>query len=389
MVTTEVPYWEKRIESVISHMAEPGYRARHFTFYTNEDQESLRRSYLPHLNQYSDDIRYDPEGYVYVASWRQTNKIPRGARIFGPTQSWRDYAENPPITKIYMRHSWDQVKGGVDIALRRSIEVRDHYRREGTETAVVMATFQRLGELRGELASFGQLSDEDLSRIVEENGEFLEGTPTFTRPRLRGKERVARNLRAGFLDKNGHRNYGAAMMRLFAVELELRKRWEGSFPPILGKQASIVEVLEFEREYARQNLIWNQERLDEVAALEPQDAENQTSFVRRYEQDLIRISINLTHNVVVRPYSLGARKVAEILGATRFQAQRQESTVLKHVRDGELDQARALLGKSKEALQQVLDANENYMQVKKGLKVRSKARKPIKKPEDDVPFIFR
>src|SRR3989344_3665513 len=399
-LSSELPYWENRIQSVVNNMAEPSYRARLFTFYTRDDEESSRRSHLQPLNRYSPDVKYDSEGFLYVSSWKQTNRIPSDYKILGNSQDWRNYSENSPVTKISMLHNWDQIKGGIDIGLRRAIQIRDHYRKGGTETGVVMDTFQRLGQLRRELAVFGELSNEDLDRIIEENKYFLEGTPTFTKPRLLGKERIARNLQAGFLDKNGHRNYGAAMLRLYAVELELRKRWEASFPPILAKQGGIVETLEFEREYARQNLVWNQQRLDEAAALRPLGGEDPARFVRRYEQALNSISINLTQNIVVRPYSLGARKAAEILGtiqigtsdtiSARLRAKRTKPTVIKQVRDGNLEGARVLLGESKEALERVLHANEKFMEVKKGLKVKSKA-KVVKKKlvEKQLPFIFR
>lgn len=389
-------YWQQRIDSIVSHMADPKFVSRTYTFFARDDDEYNRRFHLPDLNNFSGDVKVDEEGYIYVSNWRQANSIDPGARVFGPTQPGRDYSADPPKTKILVRHSWDQVMGGVDIALRRAIEVRDQYRPEGSEALALMAVFGRLRELRGELHDFGTLSDEDLGRIVDENEGFLEGQPGFTRPRLRGKERIIRHLENGFVDRNGRKNYGAAMMRLFAVELELRKRWEGVFPPILVKQASIVEVLEFERNFARQNLTWTEQKLDEVADLVPGEGEEQREVIRRFDRALQVISLNLTHNIVVRPYALGARKVVEILGSNTMrnltvsanvQAKRKEPTVMDHVRRGEYTEAQTLLAGSKKVLEKVLDANVNYMDIKKGLKVRSKNKR--RRSTVVVPKIFR
>lgn len=380
----EVPYWQRRIESVVSHMVEPSYRARNFTFYVNQDDESLRREHLPRLNQYSDYVRYDPEGFIYVSHWSRTRRIPAGAKIVGPHQSWRNYSTNPP-KKLFYRHNFDQVQG-IDVALRRSMEIRDQYRSGGTETEAVLATFQRVGQLRHALGNFGELSVNDLDTIVEENQEFLEGQTGFTNPNLQGKERIVRHLGAGFLDKNGRKNYGAGMMRLLAVELELYKRWEGSFPPILAKQASIVEILEFEREFARQNLAWNQQRLEEASGLETREGESESSFTRRTERTLLGIAVSLTHNVVVMPYVVEAREVAAALGVGRLRTDRLN--VMAYVRNGQIVEARNLMVEGKRSLQAVLDRNADFMTVGKGVRTPRKRNKEME-AQREIPFIFR
>ena len=121
------------------------------------------------------------------------------------------------------------------------------------------------------------------------------------------------------------------------------------------------------------------------------DPELRERLLRDFNWDLQRISVQLYHQILIRPYSLGARKVFEHLGSNtnrsltisaRVQTKRQESTVWKLVMEGKYEEATQLIGFSQEVIQRVLDASEDYMIVKKGLKVKSKrTKKPKNKPK--------
>ena len=391
-------YWQNTIDAIISRQTNPTLVRRTFTFFERTDPESARRSRLPNLNSQSDDIKYDDEGYVYLSIWRQASSIDPEHRIFGPTQKGRDYSANPPKTKTLERHSWDEVKGGVDMALRRTIEVRDSYRIEGSETSAVMGIFNRLSQLRRELQNFPELTIEDMDRIIDENTQFLEGLAGFKRPRLRGKQRVVRHLSAGLLDREGRKNIGAAQMRLFATELETRKRWEVAVPAILAKYSTMAEILLFERDFTRQNMILAQLRLGELLErpmfVKPQfselDPELRERLLRDFNWDLQRLSVQLYHRILVRPYLLGARKVFENLGSNtnrsltvsaKVQEKRKEPTVWQLVRTGQYEEAANLVRFSQEVIQRVLGANKDFMTIKKGLKVKSKR---AQKPENEL-----
>lgn len=391
-------YWQNRLDAIISRQTDPALIRGKYTFFERIDPESAHRSRLPNLNSQSEDIKYDDEGYVYLSIWRQTSKVDPEHRIFGPTQKGRDYSANPPKTKTLERHSWDEVKGGIDLALRRTIEVRDNYRGEGGEALAVVGVLSRLSQLRRELQNFPELTYEDMDRIIDENTQFLEGLAGFQRPRLRGKQRVMRHLSVGFIDREGRKNAGAAQIRLFAIELEARKRWEVAIPAILAKYGTMAEVLLFERDSVRQNMMLAQLRLGELLErpmfADPQftdlDPEQRERVVRDFNWDLQRLSVQLYHHILVRPYLLGARKVFEHLGSNtnrsltisaRVQSKRREPTVWELVKEGKYTEAAQLIGFSQEVIQKVLDANDDYVTVKKGLKVKSKrTRKPKNEP---------
>lgn len=366
-------------------MAEPQYSARNFVFYENQDEESLRRSHLPRLNPYSYSkyVRYDLEGYIYVSHWIATKSIPEDAKILGSHQEWRDYSSNPPKLKRYYRHSFDQIKGGIDIALRRhAIDIADKYRSDGRETNVVLATLKRVGELRKELTSMNSLKDEDLERIFYENRLFLLGQPGYQNPKLPEKEKTVKHLQAGLLDKKGRRNTGGLMMRLFAVELAQYKRWEGSFPPILGKQASIIAILELERDFARANLSLNLQKLEDASTSIPEGG-----VAGKFEQILFGISRSLTDNVVIRPYCIEAREVEGILGAGGIRIDRLN--VMEAVRGGQVNKARELLVQGRTSLQTVLEKYADFKTVEKGVRPLANRVNLREEVQMEMPFIFR
>lgn len=379
-MSQESPYWQQRINQAVARMATPAYQKRNFTFFENQDPESRRRAGLPRLNQYSDYVRVDPEGFIYVSHWSKTSRIPIGAKILGAHQEWRDYSADPPKTKQFYRHNFDRVRG-IDVGLRRAIEVRDQYKTGGAETMAVLATLQRIGELRKELIHLKDLSEEELNGIIEANQKALEEQVGFKRPMLPSKERSKRHLLANLLDKNGRRNTGALMMRYFAVELGLYQRWEGSFPPILGKLASIVEVLEFERGFARQNLVWAGEKLADVVSLLP-DGVNSLKL----EQSLVGVSFSLRGNVVVKPYSTVAREVVDSLGAGRMRS--DIPNVMQLMRNGQTERAQTLLTASQVSLQAILDDYADFMTVERGVRTPRK-RDMVMEAQREIPVIFQ
>lgn len=301
---------EARIERILRNVNNPTWRGRAFTFYRHTDPETERRTHLLLLNPNYDGIKVDLEGIIYFTNWRLTTKIGPDYQIFGRTQRGRDYHLNPPKTKTLKRLTYPKFSDGIEVAIRGAMEVRDRYRlgnpSEGGEAWQMVAAMDKMSQLRAEVVNFPDLTDEDLAGIVTENIKFAHEYG-FEQPRLREKQTLTQLLPRGFSDVRGRKNPLAAHSRLFAMELAIRKRLEGAFPAILGKYATTVEVLSYEREFTRITIKEADgllARVLERPSISPQSLE------------LGRTSFLLGHKVRVRPYTTEARQVVENLGIT-------------------------------------------------------------------------
>lgn len=328
MTETAPQYFQNRIEGILKNVRDPDWRRRTYTFYRRTDPETERRAHLPLLNPNLDWVRIDEEGDIYISSWRQTKGIDEEPRIFGPTQVGRDYHLNPPKTKTLEKLGFDHVAGGIDVALRRAIEIRNNYRLEEgeptSEAGQMIGTLGRLSELRRELQSFPDLSDNDLAEIIEDNLRFL-ADYGYVEPKLKEKIRIMGNLSRGFTDRTGRKNALAAHTRMFAIELAIRKRLEVAFPAILAKYATIVELLSFERESIRMVIAASVEDLEDILTRESFTQADQGRVEKPPIKEIYEVvwpmdgvSSALARGVRAKPYIAVATDVVVDLGATNF-----------------------------------------------------------------------
>lgn len=372
---------EIKIARIIANIQLPKWRERNLTFWINANEETLRRANLPSLNpNFTYDqrgnvlpylVRIDDEGRLYQPRWSETGKIKPDYKILGKSQSWRNYSENPPKRKLYQKLTFDYVRAGVDVALRRSTKITGKYRVESSgenrEALQVLSVIDHLSKLRQEAMRLEELSEEDLQKIVDENAAFI-ADQGLLNPKSASKKHIRDLLLRGFLDKNGNKNFLTVYSRLFATELAVRKRLEGAFPPTLIKYSANSEILRFERDLTRKYL-------ERVIS----DLENQSTL-----KDLRKLSYQMLNRVRVRPYSLVARVAIINFGlidlpentiAGKVQQTKRrlnKPTVADYIRAGDKDKARELLEQTRLMFQKVLDVHQNYLTVKPAKKTQMK-----------------
>ncbi|MFH0937572.1 MAG: hypothetical protein V1808_04775 [Candidatus Daviesbacteria bacterium] len=391
-------YHQDRLQDALAKINTPPWRKKNLTFFISDDKETTRRAALrplypqaPNFYKGLPTVRLDEEGRLYYSWWREAKTIEEGAKILGPKQKWRDYAQNPPKNKTYYQLYFVEISKGIDVGLRRAEEIRDQYRirtvdeKENKEARQVMETLDYLTTLRHEAMRIPELSEQDLKNLVNQNAEFLNQTGLLG-ARLKDKEKISQMLLKGFTDSLGRKNYWAAYSRIFSVEYAARRRLEIAFPAILGKYTANAEILLFERDITRRFLGQINRRL---ANLESLEAFQDPNFGQRPKEEWIKdareiykqlrtLSRGLLIRVRVRPYLLGSRRAVEIFGtfplseetiAGRVQKRHQDQgrpTVTDYLGRGDFASAKKWIEYTRESIfQKILDVHEDYQIVKK------------------------
>lgn len=359
---------EARISQIVANA--PNQRSRYKTFFMSGDVETKRRRALLTSTTYR--FGMDSEGRIYIPRWLEVHHIEEGAIILGPVQRGRDYPKNPPKTKQLHQLYLDYIPAGIDVALRRTITIRDKYRLEkpqpeklledNKEARQMIKGLELVAQLRQQTMNLSEITEEDLLEYAEKIDAYLTECG-LNNPRLADKKRIREMLLKGFKDKTGKVNPLAIFTRTFSVEVNLRKRLENAFPNILTKYSNDAEMLRFERDKTRWVLSQSLEELKRIAE-NPQ------------YQEISLVSQRLLSQVRVRPYLLGAYVAVYQLGthflpegtSMRKIQERKRAQGLLSVRDllmeGDFVGARAKLEFITKFLQKILDLHADYRTVK-------------------------
>lgn len=362
------------------------YRKRSVTLYREDDPETKHLASLPCLAPHLNSVLVDIEGDPYLLRWQRA-KIPREYKILGAKpQVGRDYAENPPKTKISKRLIYARFPKGIDVLLRGINSILSGYLVErGVEASQVeqtKAVLVHLLMLKVYMASFRQLSGEDLDRIAKDNTKFLEDN-RLLKPQSPEKQKIQELLQRGFRDSRNRKNYFAALSRLYGIELAIVKR-HATFSAILTKYPGTLRVVEFTRSSTRLALEQAYGALEELVSkpaftiprFNQQPREVWLEEARSAWRVLRDISYLFIRCVEVRPYVLVTRKAIEHFGTmdlpegtigAKVQDSRRKHdipTITDYLKDGDFEGARQLIEKVRRMIKKTLDVHADYKTVK-------------------------
>ncbi|MDO8658614.1 MAG: hypothetical protein Q7K55_07760 [Candidatus Levybacteria bacterium] len=368
------------------------YRKKTVTLYRRDNPETNALASLPHLAPHLDSVLVDQEGDLYLLRWQRA-KIPPGYKILGSRpQSGRDYAANPPKTKIPKRLIYAHFPKGIDVLQRGIGEILDSYLVgkdiPAKEVEQMKKVLSHLLVLKGHVNSFGELSGQNLDQIASSNIEFLEENG-FLDPKSPEKQKIQELMARGFRDSLGRKNYLAALTRIYGVELAVVKR-NITITRILEKYSGTLAVVELTRDSTRFALQETEKKLGELLDGEAFTTPGFGNFPKEYwiekARTIWRVLRDRTNLLVryaqVRPYVLVCRKAIEHFGtidlpegtiSARVQKSRKEReipTITDYLRTGDFENASQLIGKVRRMIKRTLDVHADYKTVKLSRKAR-------------------
>lgn len=389
-------YLLKKMETFLEKTGTKDWVKKRFTFFQHDNNNRIPLEQIMEGGFFNgrSNITFDAEGRIFHSFWVTRKSIDKGSKIFGVLQKGRDYYNNPPHKQL-RECKTVYIRSGVDVALRRSEEIRDRYRVEvgesecGEEARQMLDTLHFLEGLKEKASHIGRFNTVELNNLQGEITEFLKGF-AFDRVQQLDKQKIGNMLLGGLLDRRKRKNYLVAMYKIFNCTLAARRRLEYDLPAVAFKYTLDCQTLEASREINRQRLRWaifhtslllNSQTLWQ----ENQQEEACVEKARAIYTDLQNISTELC-KIKLRPYVLGARKTIEHLGTRMLpegvdhktqerkktisrilqdkRAERGIPTVRDYLKQGDFTSAKSLIEQNQKILQKILDIHADYKTVK-------------------------